>query len=88
MHCSKQTVLRTAVLVIALINQLLTVFGKNPLPFSNEAVYEGLSMVVTVGASLWSWWKNNSFTPDAVEADRYLAAIRSIAAAEEEDLYD
>ncbi len=82
MYCTKETVLRTVVLAVALANQILTVFGKNPLPFSDEALYEGLSLAVTAGASLWAWWKNNSFTAAAVEADRYLAAIRSISGEE------
>ncbi len=84
MRCTKETVIRTVVLAIALINQVLTVFGKNPLPFSNEALYEAFSLAATAGASLWAWWKNNSFTAEAVEADRYLAAIRAITETEEE----
>ena len=85
MHCTKDTIIRTVVLAVALINQVLTVFGKNPLPFSDEAIYEALSLAATAGASLWAWWKNNSFTSQAVEADRYLAAIRAISETEEED---
>lgn len=84
MHCTKDTIIRTVVLAVALINQMLTVFGKNPLPFSDEAIYEALSLTATVGASLWAWWKNNSFTSHAAEADRYLAALRAIAQTEEE----
>jgi SPP1 family holin len=78
MYCTKQTLIRTAVLMIALLNQILTVLGKNPLPFSDEAVYEGLTAVFTAAAGLWAWWKNNSFTAEAAEADRYLSAIRTV----------
>lgn len=76
MKCKKETWIRTVVLAVSLLNQLLTVFGQNPLPFSDEAVYEGLSALVTVGASLWSWWKNNSFTAEAVAADEYLRLLK------------
>ena len=72
MYCKKETILRTAVLVLTLLNQILTALGKNPLPFSDEAIYEGLSAVFTAAASLWAWWKNNSFTKAAAEADEYL----------------
>lgn len=88
MRCTKETLIRTLVLAVAMINQVLTVFGKNPLPFSNEAVYEALSLVFTAGASLWAWWKNNSFTASAVEADHYLKAVRTITAAEKEQTND
>ena len=79
MHCTKQTIIRTVVLVIALLNQILLFIGKNPLPFSEEEIYEAVSLVATVGTSIWAWWKNNSFSAAAAEADRYLAALRSIA---------
>ena len=85
MYCSKETMIRTIVLIIALLNQVLTALGKNPLPFSDEAIYEGISLVAAVGASLWAWWKNNSFTAEAAEADRYLAAVRSIRETEEQE---
>ncbi len=78
MYCTKQTIIRTVVLLIALLNQILVVFGKNPLPFSEEGIYEAVSLAATVGASLWAWWKNNSFSREAAEADRYLNALRSI----------
>lgn len=77
MNCSKKTLIRTAVLLIALLNQVLTVAGKNPLPFSEEAIYEGVSVTVTTLASLWSWWKNNSFTVSAAKADVYLKKLKS-----------
>ncbi len=69
---STGTIIRTAVLVFALINQALTIFGKNPLPFTNEEFEQGFSMVLTAVASLVAWWKNNSFTQKAIEADEIL----------------
>jgi SPP1 family holin len=77
MNISKGTIIRTVVLLIALLNQLLLAFGKNPLPFSDEGIYEGVSAVVTVGAGLWSWWKNNSFTKAAIKADKYKDRLKA-----------
>lgn len=71
-NISAGTIARTIVLIAALVNTLLTAFGKNPLPFSDEELYAGVSSVVTVIASLLAWWKNNSFTKEAVKADKYL----------------
>ena len=51
---------------------MLTVCGKNPLPFSEEEVYEGVSVTITVVTALVAWWKNNSFTPKAIWADKIL----------------
>ena len=77
MKISKNTWIRTVVLMIALLNQFLIAFGKNPLPFSEEGIYEGVSAVVTVGAALWNWWKNNSFTKAAIKADEYKDKLKA-----------
>ena len=76
MKISKGTIVRTVVLLIALINQVLTISGKNPLPWSETEVYEGVSTVLTVGTALISWWKNNSFTKAAIEADEYKKTLK------------
>lgn len=70
------TIVRTAVLIFALINQVLTISGYNPLPFGDEEVGQAVSMLLTVGASLWTWWKNNSFTQAAIEADEKLHKVQ------------
>ncbi len=77
MYGKKETWIRTLLLILSLINQVLTVLGKNPLPFSDDEMYQFLSLCLTAATSLWAWWKNNSFTAAAVEADRYLADLKS-----------
>lgn len=73
---SKETLIRTIVLVIALLNSVLTMCNVNPLPFSDEQVYEGVSAVISVVATIWAWWKNNSFTKEAIIADEYKKKIK------------
>lgn len=77
MNISKETIIRTIILVIALANQALTALGKNPLPFSDDMIYEAVTLIFTVGTSAWAWWKNNSFTGNAIKADEYLTALKS-----------
>lgn len=74
---SVETIIRTIVLAVTLVNQVLTMFGKNPLPFAEDELYTLLSTAATVAATLWAWWKNNSFTVAAIEADEYLAGIKA-----------
>lgn len=73
---SKETLVRTIVLIIALINSILIMCNINPLPFSDEQIYQGVSAIVAVIATLWAWWKNNSFTKEAIEADEYKKKIK------------
>ncbi len=72
----KETIIRTIILAIALLNQILAVFGKSPIPIEDELINQLISAIFTVSASLWSWWKNNSFTPAAIKADKLLKELR------------
>lgn len=65
------TIVRTICLVLALANQILTVCGKAPLPITDAQVADMMALIATVGASLWAWWKNNSFTEHAIAGDRF-----------------
>ena len=73
---SPDTIARTIILVIALVNTVLTMSGKNPLPFADDDIYTVVSIIATLAASAWAWWKNNSFTPDAIKADEYLRELK------------
>ena len=50
---------RTAVLFLALVNQLLLVFGYTMLPISEEELNEFLTTLLTILSSLWVWWGDN-----------------------------
>lgn len=73
-----ETIIRTIVLAVALINQGLTLFGYCPLPFESAEVEAGVSLVLTTFASLWAWWKNNSFTEKAIKADKVLDELKGM----------
>lgn len=70
-NISKSTIARSVALIVVLINQGLVLFGKEMLPFTEDEVYQGVSMVLTVVMAIMAWWKNNSFTNVAIEADKY-----------------
>ena len=72
----QQAIVRLVVLAVLLLNQSLVVMGWNPLPFSEDEIYEGVSSVATVIVALWAWWKNNSITKEAQQADEYLEELK------------
>ena len=72
MKIKKGTIIRTACLLLAIVNYGLTVAGKSPLPIESETLTEVISFMFTTVASMAAWWKNNSFTQKAIEADEFL----------------
>lgn len=73
---------RSICLLVALINQVLAILGKDLLPFAENDIYQLVSIVATIVAGLAAWWKNNSFTTPAIQADKYMKALKSGTAAE------
>ena len=64
------TIARTAVLLLALTNQMLSAIGKSPLPIESTTVEQLVTAGITTIAALVAWWKNNSFTKEAIAADK------------------
>lgn len=73
---SADTAIRTALLALALTNQILTACGKPIIPISDGELYELISALFTVVTAVAAYWKNNSVTAEAQEADEYLQAVR------------
>lgn len=71
------TIIRTIVLAIVLVNNIITMNGLNPLPFSEDELYEIVSGIATIAASIWAWWENNSFTRAAIKADEEYERIKA-----------
>ena len=64
------TIARTAVLLLALTNQMLSAMGKIPLTIESTTVEQLVTAGITTIAALVAWWKNNSFTKEAIAADK------------------
>lgn len=77
MKVKTSTIIRTIVLFLTLLNSILTMSGINPLPFSEEEMYEIVSGIATLVATLWAWWENNSFTRAAIKADEEYERIKA-----------
>ena len=70
------TIARTAVLLLALTNQMLSAMGKSPLPIESTTVEQLVTAGITTVAALVSWWNNNSFTAAAIQADAEYARLK------------
>ena len=74
---STGTLARTAVLFLALTNQVLSALGKPVLPIESQTVEQLVTAGITTVTALISWWNNNSFTAAAIQADAELERLKN-----------
>ena len=73
---SAATLARTAVLALALINQILSAAGKPLLPIESAQLEQLISTGFTTVSALVNWWFNNNFTKEAIQADAEFERLR------------
>ena len=69
-------IVRLIVLGVLIINQVLITLGYEPLPFSDEQIYEAVSIVALVAGTIWIWWKNNNVTDVALAGQAEIERIK------------
>ncbi len=76
MKITKGTITRSILLIVVVLNMILRKLGLSPLNITEteagcfvETVFEILVIAV-------SFWKNNSFSENAIRADSFLKALR------------
>ena len=74
---SASTIARTAVLLLALTNQVLSAMGKPVLPIESTTVEQLVTAGITTVTALVAWWNNNSFTQAAIQADAELERLKN-----------
>ena len=58
--------------LVSIINMALTAFGKTPVSVEYSELYTIISLIFTFIVGAASYWKNNSFTSAAIEADKFM----------------
>lgn len=71
------TIARTIVLALALLNQCLAIAGKGTIQIAENDVYQIVSLAWTIISAIIAWWYNNSFTQKAIRADKFLDALKN-----------
>ncbi len=76
---SKETWIRTILLVLAIINKILTWKGYCPLPIDDELVETVVSDLALIITALIAWWKDNAFTVIAQNYNEKMLAEKKAA---------
>lgn len=65
------TYTRYILMLLAGVNMILTHFGLNPIPISDDSIYQVVTDVLAFAVMLTNTWCNNSVTAPALKADEY-----------------
>jgi len=63
---------RLVAMAVVFANAGALMFGYELLPFDNETIVAGISVIALAGTEIWNHWKNNNWTPEAKRAQKYL----------------
>ena len=80
------TIIRALCLILALTNLTLETMGKKVIPITDDQISETVTLVITIATSLIAFWKNNSFTQEAIIADGIMHELKAIAKKNYEDV--
>lgn len=74
---TKESVIGVIVLLVALINAVLQMFGLNTLPITNDDVSGIISTLFLIGSTAYSVYKNFNVTPASQTAQKVTDMIKN-----------
>lgn len=69
-------IVRVALLILALINIVLAMFGVSPIELDSETITNVINGGAVIVMALWNTWKNCSVTTPHLKADEVANAIK------------
>ena len=76
MNISKGTIVRTIMMVLVILNIILERKGIDVINVSESEVLMLVETVIELAIIVVGFWKNNSYSKNAIKADKYLKELR------------
>lgn len=76
MKITKGTIVRTIMLVVVLVNLILKSTGNSIINIDEGSVQSLVELLIEAAIIIVAWWKNNSFSQNAIKADDYLQQLQ------------
>ncbi len=76
MKISKGTIVRTILLLVAIVNIGLQHFGIDVIKVDEESVASIVEYIIQIAIIMVGFWKNNSYTEKAIKADEMLRRMK------------
>ena len=75
MNISKGTIVRTIMVILVILNTILKHFGIEIINVSENEVMAFVEAIIEIAVLVVAFWKNNSFTQKAIQADEFLKTL-------------
>lgn len=76
MKISKGTIVRTVLLLIAIVNMGLQHFGIDVIKVDESEIASLVEYIIQIAIIIVGFWKNNSYTENAIKADELLKRMK------------
>lgn len=76
MKISKNTIVRTILVLLVIINFVLERMGVDIIPADESTILMFVETIIEIAILVVGFWKNNSFSPNAIKADKFLKELR------------
>lgn len=76
MTIRKSTIVRTILILVAVVNFVLERFGVDLIPANESWILMLVETVIEIAIIAVGFWKNNSFSQNAIRADEFLKELR------------
>ena len=76
MSISKGTIVRTIMMILVIVNIILQRLGYDIINVDENSVLAAVELLIEIAILIVGWWKNNSFSQNAIKADEYLRKLK------------
>jgi len=73
---SKGTIVRTIMLIVVVVNMILQHFGIDIINVNESEVLSFVEIALELAVIVTTFWKNNSFSKKAIQADEFLKTLK------------
>ena len=76
MNISKGTIVRTIAILLVIGNMVLKRFGLDVINVDESAILTFVETLIEIAVIIVGFWKNNSYSENAIKADEFLRVLR------------
>ena len=77
MKVSKSTIVRTIMMLLVIVNIILERMGYDIINVDENSILTLVELLIEIAIMIVGFWKNNSYSQNAIKADEFLQTLRA-----------